>query len=211
MSSSNAALTASLQALAKLVEQGAHLGVDIVESLAGSSPQFLDSLEKLIKGGGLLSSCNPCDIPPPCWMPRPLCDVTSLGRPGDTASLGFVITNCNMAFRQVAVFTTTQNAGLTFSAADIDLGPMERGEIRVSHLIPAAAPIGSKREILMWVRGCRLYFLRWTVMVGAIGANTFFEVDVKDCPDLVHHWYDHFYCPRPCLEERGTKPVGTRG
>jgi hypothetical protein len=211
MSSGNAALTASLQALAKLVEQGAQLGVDIVESLAGSSPQLLDSLTKLIGAGGPLSACSPCDIPPPCWMPRPLCDVTSLGRPGDTASLGFVITNCNMAFRQVAVFTTTPNAGLTFSAADINLTPMERGEILVSHLIPTTAPIGSKREILMWVRGCRLYFLRWTVVVGAIGADSFFEVDVEDCPDPVHHWYDHFYCPRPCLEERGNNPPGTHG
>ena len=24
------------------------------------------------------------------------------------------------------------------------------------------------------------------------------ELTVEDCPDLVHHWYDHFYCPRPC-------------
>jgi hypothetical protein len=21
---------------------------------------------------------------------------------------------------------------------------------------------------------------------------------VEDCPDLLHHWYDHFYCNRPC-------------
>jgi len=211
MSSSSAALTATLQALAKLVEQGAQLGIDFVESLAGSSPQLLQDLEHLVSAGGPLSRCSPCDIPPPCWMPRPLSDVTSIGRPGDTASLGFVITNCTMAVRTVAVFTSTPNAGLTFSAPQITLGPMERGAIRVAHVIPAGSPVGSKREILMWVRGCRLYFLRWTVVVAAIGANTFYEVDVNDCPDFVHHWYDHFYCPRPCLEERGEKPPGSRG
>lgn len=210
MSSGNAALTASLQALAKLVEQSAQLGIDFVESLASSSPQLLKNLGNLTSAGGPLSHCSPCDIPPPCWMPRPLCDVTSVGRPGDTASLGFVITNCTMALRKVTVFTTTKNAGLTFSSASLDLAPMERGEIRVSHLIPTTAPVGSKREILMWVLGCKLHFLRWTIMVASIGANTFFEVDVKDCPDYIHHWYDHFYCPRPCLEERGTVP-GTRG
>ncbi len=58
----------------------------------------------------------------------------------------------------------------------------------------------------MWVRGCQLHFLRWTVVVASIGADTFYEVDVKDCPDHIHHWYDHFYCPRPCLEERGNHP-----
>ncbi len=210
MSSGNAALTASLQALAKLIEQSAQLGIDFVESLASSSPQLLKSLGNLTSAGGPLSHCSPCDIPPPCWMPKPLCDVTSVGRPGDTASLGFVITNCTMALRKVTVFTTTKNAGLTFSSASLDLAAMERGEIRVSHLIPTTAPVGSKREILMWVLGCKLHFLRWTVVVASIGANTFFEVDVKDCPDYIHHWYDHFYCPRPCLEERGTVP-GTRG
>jgi hypothetical protein len=28
---------------------------------------------------------------------------------------------------------------------------------------------------------------------------------VEDCPDLIHHWYDHFYCPRPCIEERSNR------
>lgn len=210
MSSSSAALTASLQAFAKLVEQGAQLSVDILDSLAGASPQLLNSLTKLIAHEGLLSGCSPCDIPPPCWMPRPLCDVTSIGRPGNTATLAFDITNCSMALRKVVVFTSTKNAGLTFSAAELDLGAMERGEILVSHLIPTGSAIGSKRELLMWVRGCRLYFLRWTVVVASIGADSFYEVDVRDCPDPVHHWYDHFYCPRPCLEDRGNVP-GTRG
>ena len=208
--SSSAALSASLQAFAKLVEQSAQLGIDFVESLASSSPQLLQGLGSLTSPGGPLSRCSSCEIPPPCWMPRPLCDVTSVGRPGDTASLGFVITNCTMALRQVMVFTSTKNAGLTFSASVLDLGPMERGEIRVSHLIPPTAPVGSKREILMWVRGCQLHFLRWTVVVASIGADTFYEVAVKDCPDPVHHWYDHFYCPRPCLEDRENLP-GTRG
>ena len=34
----------------------------------------------------------------------------------------------------------------------------------------------------MWVHGCRLYFLRWTVVVGAVGADSFFEVDVEVAP-----------------------------
>ena len=206
MSSGNAALTASLQAFAKLVEQSAQLGANFVQSLLGSSPQSLQGLGKLIAAGEGLSGCDSCRIPPPCWMPRPLCEVNSLGRPGDTASLCFVVTNCTMVQRTVTIFTSSSTSGVIFNPSLLDLGPMERREITVSYVIPAGSPVGEKTELLMWVRGCRLYFLRWTVTVGLIGASSCYEVNVKDCPDLVHHWYDHFYCPRACLEERGVPP-----
>jgi len=29
------------------------------------------------------------------------------------------------------------------------------------------------------------------------------DIEIEDCPDLIHHWYDHFYCPRPCLGGTG--------
>lgn len=205
MTNNNAQATITLHTLAKLIEQSAHLGVGALESLVGSYPQILQGLGKLASAGIPLSICNSCEIPPPCWMPKPLCDVTSLGRPGDKASLCFAITNCSMSVRKVTAFTSTKTSGLSFSATEVDLGPMECGEIHVSYLIPAGSPVGKRVELLMWVRGCRLHFLRWKIVVGVIGANTCYEVDVKDCPDLIHHWYDHFYCPRPCLEDRATR------
>jgi hypothetical protein len=201
MPNHSASLSASLQSLAKLIEQGTQMGVGALESLVESSPQLLEDLGKLAAGKTRFT-CDSCEIPPPCWMPRPLCDVTSLGRPGDKASLCFLITNCSMATDRVVVFTSSKISGLTFSATQLNLGPMESGEIDVSYLIPAAAVVGQKIELLMWVRGCRLYYLRWKIAVSVIGASTCYQVDVKDCPDLVHHWYDHFYCPRPCLEDR---------
>ena len=205
MPNNNAKLTASLQGLTKLIEDSAHLGAGILESLVGTSPKLLQSLSTLASGGISLSICNSCEIPPPCWMPRPLCDVTSLGRPGDKASLCFVITNCSMSIRKIQVYTSTKTSGLSFSATEVDLGPMQRGEIDASYVIPAPAPVGQEIELLLWVRGCRLHFLRWKIVVGLIGANTSHEVDVNDGPDLVHHWYDHFYCPRPCVGDRGTR------
>ena len=205
MSNNNAQVTTTFHALAKLIEQSAHLGVGALESLIGSYPQVLQGLGKLASAGIPLSICNSCEIPPPCWMPKPLCDVISLGRPGDKASLCFVITNCSMSVRKVTAFTSTKTSVLSFSATEVDLGPMERGEIDVSYRIPAGSPVGKRIELLMWVRGCRLHFLRWKIVVGGIGANTCYEVDVKDCPDLIHHWYDNFYCQRPCLEDRGTR------
>jgi hypothetical protein len=27
---------------------------------------------------------------------------------------------------------------------------------------------------------------------------------VDDCPDNIHHWYDHFYCDRGCPQHQVT-------
>jgi hypothetical protein len=204
MSSGTAGLTASLDAIAAIIAQGAQAGVNLLESLMTGSPQLLQNLEHLALGAGGLSTCDSCQIPPPCWMPKPLGEVKSVGRAGDTVKICFVITNCTMATHHESVFTSTPNTGLTFTPPFLTLGPMERAEIEVSYHIPGAVPLGEKREILMWVRGCKLFFLRWIVIVSAIPSAGCYEVEVKDCPDLIHHWYDHFYCPRPCLEPRGT-------
>jgi hypothetical protein len=110
-----------------------------------------------------------------------------------------------MAIRNAAVFSSTKIAGLTFSNVQLNLGPMENGEIDVSYLIPITSKVGQKIEILMWVRGCRLHFLRWKIIVSPIGVSTCYQVEVEDCPDLIHHWYDHFYCPRPCIEEQSNR------
>jgi hypothetical protein len=204
MPNNNAALNATIDSLTKLIEQGAELGAGTLQSLMRTYPRVLQGLGKFVSGIHI-STCDSCEIPPPCWMPKLLCPVTSLGRPGDKASLCFSITNCSMAIRNVAVFTSTKIAGLTFSAVQLNLGPMEHGEIDVSYLIPITSKVGQKIEILMWVRACRLHFLRWKIIVSPIGVSTCYQVEVEDCPDLIHHWYDHFYCPRPCIEERSNR------
>jgi hypothetical protein len=110
VTNNNAPVTTALHALAKLIEQSAHLGAGALESLVGSYPQILQGLGKLASAGIPLSSCNSCEIPPPCWMPKPLCDVISLGRPGDKASLCFVITNCSMSVLKVTAFTSRKTS-----------------------------------------------------------------------------------------------------
>jgi hypothetical protein len=64
--------------------------------------------------------------------------------------------------------------------------------------VPADAATGQEYEVLLWVRGCQNHYLRWTLKVANRGASCCHEVEVEDCPDLIHHWYDHFYCERPC-------------
>lgn len=79
----------------------------------------------------------------------------------------------------------------------LTLGLWERGTVIASLAIPAKAGVGEEREGLIWVRGDRDHVLRWTVRVTAHAGNCCHQVDVADCPDLVHHWYVHFYCERP--------------
>jgi hypothetical protein len=58
----------------------------------------------------------------------------------------------------------------------------------------------------VWIHGCVEHAVRWTVRVAGRGGDSCNELDIDDCPDYVHHWYDHFYCARPCghrLASRG--------
>jgi hypothetical protein len=194
-------VSASLKAVAKLLEMSATAGADVLKSLSGTAPGAITGLVDWASSEMNSGSCCSCDIPPPCWMPRQLCEVVSYGKAGNTASVTFVITNESMATRTISVVTTTPLPGLTISATTLTLTAMERGTIEVSYVIPGTLTAGPGTEILLWVRGCKLHFLRWTVKLGLVSADTDYEVCVKDGPENLHHWYDHFYCPHPCLPE----------
>ncbi len=90
------------------------------------------------------------------------------------------------------------SAAVEFDPAGLTLGPEERGYSAVSFDIPPEAEPGEVREFLVWITGCKQYFLRWRVRVARSCGGPCPEVEVDDCPDLVHHWYDHFYCERLC-------------
>jgi hypothetical protein len=79
---------------------------------------------------------------------------------------------------------------------------MEREWFRASLPTPEGASPGQRYETLVWVLGCNAHYLRWGVKVAENGADSCHEVKVDDCPDYVHHWYDHFYCNRPCSHTR---------
>ena len=192
--------SASLKAIGKMIEASANAGINLLQSLTGGMPAALTGV--IDWGSSQTSGACGCDIPPPCWMPRELCPVLSYGKPGNVASITFIITNHSMATRVIAVTTTSTLPGVTFSATHLSLGPMERGNVDVAYTIPATITAAPGIEILLWIEGCRLHFLRWTVKLGPIAGDTDYEVCVTDEADYLHHWYDHFYCPRPCLPER---------
>lgn len=196
---SSSVLTRTAQDIGDILGRGARLGIDALGSaLGGQTRPRVGS-----------PGCMPrpfCDheIPAPCWEPQPLGEVISFVCAGHNATVQFRITNCGMRPRVFDLHSTGDDVGITFTPAKLSLGAMERGVIGAAATIPADAAEGEEREALIWIRGCNLHFLRWTIKVSERGDDACHEVCVEDCPDPIHHWYDHFYCRRSCSHgERG--------
>ncbi|MCI0390637.1 MAG: hypothetical protein MOB07_17970 [Acidobacteria bacterium] len=212
--------TASM--IGDLIEQGARLYFDLLSSLSNSGlvatidqmqdqmqrqmrqmapSQLMRQMQRMTPRMGTGAGCG-CDIPPPCWAPQPIGEVVSHACPGATATIRLRVTNCGAARRVITIEAAGQTPGVKIDPPTLALGPMERGVVSVSVSLPADAAQCQDQEVLLWVRGCQQHFLRWTVRVSSRGASCCHEVDVEDCPDLIHHWYDHFYCERPCPPRR---------
>jgi hypothetical protein len=173
------------KAFGSFLEQGTKLGMELLDSIKLPLPSK--------------SGCG-CEIPPPCWEPQPIGDVTTRACPGNKAVLRLHITNCGSAGRTVTVEAT--NKSIAVAPASVPIGPYEEATVVLSLDVPASAAEGQREKAVVWVRGCYVHYLRWTVDVTCKNASCCSDVDVADCPDLVHHWYDHFYCPRPCPHQR---------
>lgn len=172
-------LAGTARAMGDLMVQGARLGMGLLGSY----------LPRRNEGCG-------CEIPPACWAPQPLGQVASRACPGDTAVVRLTITNCGAAARTVKVSAT--DPAVVVEPAALALGAMEEGVAVLSLKVAPGAHVGETRKLTVWVRGCKEHVLRWRVEVVSRGADCLAEVEIEDCPDLVHHWYDHFYCRRPC-------------
>ena len=174
------------QASSMLIEEGVRV-----------ADQGLRAVGSVISGLAAMlprRSCG-CDIPPPCWMPVALGRVVSNVCPGGRAMVRLQVTNCSMTPREI---TAESSAGVAITGSPLVLGPMVSGTITALIDIPPEANEGPMEERLLWVHGCRDHFLRWVVRVRSRGLDSCHEVELEDCPDFTHHWYDHFYCERGC-------------
>lgn len=197
-SANSESLSESVRALGTLFDQGTRLALSLLGSLGTNSAQVFSAV--LDSSSGRRRRGRSCDIPPPCWMPQPAGEVHSQACPGAAATIRLGITNDSMNTRKVSIFTTRAVPGLSISAASLTLDPMERGIAVVSFEVPAAAKECDETEILLWIKGCRIHYLRWRISAESSCAGACTTVEICDGPDLVHHWYDHFYCPRGCGE-----------
>ncbi len=179
---SSVSLADAAKAVGDLLDQGTKLGMGLLESVKLPLPS---------------KSCGcSCEIPPPCWAPQPLGDVTTRVCPGNKAVLRLHIENCGDAKRTISVDSTEKS--IDVQPASLSVAPFEEATVVLSLDVPATTSEGEKHTAVVWVHGCHLHYLRWTVEVTCKAGNCCDDVRVEDCPDLVHHWYDHFYCDRPC-------------
>ena len=204
-------LSETIDAFSDFVEQSTRLSMDLLESLSASSTSMLSQMMSPATMRSLMPKMTTmmmpraggsCQIPPPCWAPQPIGDVACHVCPGGTATIRLRVTNCGVTKRDIKVEAAGKTPGVTVTPPNLALGPLERDFVTASVPVPADAATGHEYEILLWVHGCQDHYLRWTVKVASRGASCCHEVEVEDCPDLIHHWYDHFYCERPCVHER---------
>ncbi len=219
MSSSGVTDTPSLgEMVSDVVDLGLRTGRDLLSALRSDDPSAR-AMSAVRRGVRELpaprlpalptlpgSSACGCDIPAPCWMPRELGVVRSHGCPGTTARVRLNITNCGLGRRTVRVSVAGKGSEqVKVSPEAVDLGTYERDSATAT--LTFTDQMTEPLELLVWVRGCRDHVLRWRLEASDDGCASLHEVDVEDCPDLVHHWYDHFYCERPC-SHRDLKPHG---
>lgn len=187
------------EAVADVLETGSRLGMSMLNLLASGAAAIVAGAPSLAPRHTHRKDCRcGCHIPTPCWEPQPLGTHTSRGCPGSDATLRIRVTNCGSAPRNVTLEPGAASSAIEFDPPALGLGPEQRGYSVVSFDIPPDAEPGEVREFLVWITGCKQYFIRWRVVVGRRCGDTCPQVEVDDCPDLIHHWYDHFYCEHPC-------------
>ncbi|MEU9918989.1 hypothetical protein [Streptomyces sp. NPDC051001] len=138
---------------------------------------------------------TPEPLPPPCWMPENLGEVTSHVCPGGTATLRLRITSGHVERHTVRVWAEGP-VQVETEPSSVVLDTFQEETVTVRAILPArGAEPGTAR---IRVHGCRDHILRWHVVPAALGCDCLHEIRLTDGPDPVHHWYDHFYCARPC-------------
>ncbi|HXJ03437.1 MAG TPA: hypothetical protein VNH44_19610 [Micropepsaceae bacterium] len=185
--------TGNLEKLLKdVVAAQFSLGKEVLNVLTKGTNSALSGLSgvKMPK----LHSC--CEIPEPCWMPKALGEIKCQLTAGSTGQVKLIVTNNDFRAHTAVAQSAGKDAGLVqFTPSQIALGPKERTTIVAQCTAPQEA---GTYEMVVWVSVCSDHYLRWTVEVGNTQNACCYEVTVDDTPDYVVHWYDHFYCPRPC-------------
>ena len=152
-----------------------------------------------------------CEIPPPCWEPRHAGTCTLEMMPGSSATIRVHVSNCGWSRQVVAITAIGKIAGwMTFSPTTLFLDPQEVATIVVTMHLPPTASLGQRFSAPIIIRGCVDHFVRIEIAVTDCAGKSCCDVSVKDCADNIHHWYDHFYCARPCHNIRVPGTVGVK-
>ncbi|HKJ02224.1 MAG TPA: hypothetical protein VJ997_07205 [Longimicrobiales bacterium] len=144
-----------------------------------------------------------CRIPPPCWEPQPAGKCTLTLAPGCSGTIRVHVSNCDWSPRVIGLTAMGKIAGwMKFEPTTMAIGPQEQGTFVVTVHVPDKVQAGETISGPLLVRGCIDHFVRVEVRIADCAGCTRCDVSVRDCADHIHHWYDHFYCPRPCRNTR---------
>lgn len=180
-------------------------GADVsgsTRALGNALAGLLDTPVRLAAGlaGTLARRGAPgCEIPPPCWEPRPAGHCVLEIPPGCSSTIRVHVSNCDWSRRVVGITALGKLAGwMKFQPTTLIIDPQERATFLVTVHVPDGVKPGMTLSGPLLVRGCLDHFIRVEVRVTECAGRTCCDVNVADCQDHIHHWYDHFYCPRPC-------------
>jgi hypothetical protein len=138
-------------------------------------------------------------------MPEDLGEVCTAACPGSIATMTIVVSNEDFRPRSfTAAASGPAGSFVELAPEKFEVGPKERHTVTARMTLPATSQDGLRLEAVLWIRGCRDHFVRWTVRVGDRQRGACRCIDVVDRPDYIHHWYDHFYCVSGC---RGAPPA----
>lgn len=198
------------QALGELIAAQLGLGRELIKAFAAGGALLADGA----KGLSLPKGHSCCDIPEPCWMPRPAGEIACKLATGQEGEVCITIVNEDFRAHQYDVKPAGADAGAVQIAQNdraFTLGPKERRTVSVRVVMPKSARDPDRREsccecddldLLIWVRGCAEHYLRWTICRDEKATKPCCHcVEVQDAPDYELHWYDHFHVMRPCPTE----------
>ncbi len=199
----NTTATPAGNALGSMMASMITAPAQVAAALAGALTQRAVAAGASTNGCGSSSgfSASGCEIPPPCWEPQPVGNCALQVTPGGSATVRLHVSNCGWTRQVVAITALGRISGLMIlSPTAMIVGPQERGDFLVTVHVPATARPGASVSGPLIIRGCRDHFARVeiTVVDCVSGSCNCCDLRVNDCADHVHHWYDHFYCPRPC-------------
>ncbi len=176
---------------------------NVIGALLQTPLRIAEALSKSLSG---IASASGCEIPPPCWEPRPAGSCALTIAPGSVGTIYVNVSNCGWTPQTLAITALGKLAGwVKFEPTSIYLGPQESATLVVTVRIPDGVQLGARMSGPIILRGCVDHFIRLSVMVDKCAGVTCCDVNVSDCADNIHHWYDHFYCARPCRNVTGDK------
>jgi hypothetical protein len=181
------------QSLKELVSAQISLGKEVLRLLGEGADAGMSGLRGLQLPK--LKSC--CSVPEACWMPRALGELTLRLAANGKGEIRFEVTNSDYRSRSFSVTGAGNNASLVnVSPKQATLAPMERAVFTATVAAPAQP---GTYQFLVAVHGCSDHYLRGVLHVGGNPKTSCYVVTVDDRPDYFVHWYDHFYCRKPCF------------